>query len=156
MMGGDSSEIHRALAAQMKLGYRTGFVTAAALAGTVAMSKTGSLFQNTPGEGFFAPSFSKGGRPLDMSQVPAHIALAGQMMVAVANDDMDTEAAVFNSAIKLGPEIFTGFMAELVTRATKAIQEAKNDPEGAGSSAIWRYFLAADGGDVPEGHGEDL
>jgi len=124
MRSGDMHAVSNALSLQLGRGYEAGFATATALAGIIGMAKVGEAFQNAPEGAFFSPLFSKRGDPLEVSELPPCIALAGQMITAVANNDMAMEIAIFNSAVKLGSDMFTDFMAELVTRAMKTIQEA--------------------------------
>ena len=57
-----------------------------------------------------------------VEDVPVHVARAGQMVAAVANNDEENTVAIFKASIADGEDMITGVMSSLVVNATKALK----------------------------------
>jgi hypothetical protein len=63
----------------------------------------------------------------DHDDVPAYMVFAGQMIAAVANDDVELQLALFNALVALGVDAIVEGMSELVTQAGRILKIARGN-----------------------------
>lgn len=127
MQNGAEEEVGDKLTDLMDMGYHVGFATAVVFAAVIARAQMGDMFQAIPNDGILSPHFTNDeGRTLSVDEVPPHIALCARMIAAVGANDEANEIAIFDTAARMGSEMFSLFITDLARRAMKVVRGDEN------------------------------
>ena len=125
LMAADSDASAQILGELYVMGPSITFAAASTLAMIIAKGQLGDKFgQNNP-DVFFGPAFLTldTGSIVDSTQVEQAVAYSGQIVAAVANNDIEMEQAIFESFASDGPEMVAHVLGQLAADATKALHK---------------------------------